>query len=154
MAKYASFLKPWSRTAHIKREWFEKYFVLQLQARMTSNLVLQALKQKYALHRNMKYGIREIHLVLTPLEQKSPFQVRMTWFILRFSSHLVKTALRAEKLDAAYVKYASFQTVQFTAHSGRIQIYIPAGIFAKAQFQILIEIPSPLFLVGVGFSFY
>ena len=32
--------------------------------------------------------------------------------------------------------------------------YIPAGIFAKARFQILIEIPSPLFLVGVGFSFY
>ena len=31
--------------------------------------------------------------------------------------------------------------------------YIP-GIFAKARFQILIEIPPPLFLGGVGFSFY
>ena len=106
MAKYASFLKPWSGTAHIKREWLERYLVLQ--ARMTSNLVPQALKQKYALHRNKKYGIREIQLVLKPLEQNSPFQVRMTWFILRSSRHLVKTALKAEKLDAAYVKYASF----------------------------------------------
>ena len=32
----------------------------------------------------------------------------MTWFILRSSSHLVKTALNAGTLDAAYVKYASF----------------------------------------------
>ena len=32
--------------------------------------------------------------------------------------------------------------------------YIPTGIFAKTPFQILIEIPSPLLLVGVGFSFY
>ena len=32
----------------------------------------------------------------------------MTWFILRSSSHLVKTALNAVTLDAAYVKYASF----------------------------------------------
>ena len=32
--------------------------------------------------------------------------------------------------------------------------YIPNGIFAKAQFQILKEIPSPLLLVGVEFSFY
>ena len=28
------------------------------------------------------------------------------------------------------------------------------GIFAETPFQILIEIPSPLLLVGVGFSFY
>ena len=32
----------------------------------------------------------------------------MTWFILRSSSHLVKTALNAGTLDAAYVKCASF----------------------------------------------
>ena len=32
----------------------------------------------------------------------------MTWFILRSSSHLVKTALNGGTLDAAYVKYASF----------------------------------------------
>ena len=32
--------------------------------------------------------------------------------------------------------------------------YIPNGIFAKARFQILKEIPSPLLLVGVEFSFY
>ena len=32
--------------------------------------------------------------------------------------------------------------------------YIPTGIFALTPFQILIEIPSPLLLVGVGFSFY
>ena len=32
--------------------------------------------------------------------------------------------------------------------------YIPNGIFAKAQFQILKDIPSPLLLVGVEFSFY
>ena len=28
------------------------------------------------------------------------------------------------------------------------------GIFAKARFQVLKEIPSPLLLVGVEFSFY
>ena len=32
--------------------------------------------------------------------------------------------------------------------------YIPTGIFTKAQFQIFIEIPSPLLLVGMGFKFY
>ena len=32
--------------------------------------------------------------------------------------------------------------------------YFPTGIFAKARFQILKEILSPLLLVGVGFSFY
>ena len=43
------------------------------QALVTSNLVLQALKQKYALNRNMKYSIREICLVLKALKQNSPF---------------------------------------------------------------------------------
>ena len=99
-------LKPWSGTAHNKREWLERHHVLQ--ARMTSNPVLQAIKQKYALHRNMKYSIREICLFLKALKQNSQFQGRMTWFILRSSSHLDKTALNAETLDAAYVKYASF----------------------------------------------
>ena len=32
--------------------------------------------------------------------------------------------------------------------------YFPTGIFAKARFQILKEILSPLLLVGVGLSFY
>ena len=99
-------LKPWSGTAHNKREWLERHLVLH--ARMTSNPVLQAIKQKYALHRNMKYSIREICLFLKALKQNSQFQGRMTWFILRSSSHLDKTALNAETLDAAYVKYASF----------------------------------------------
>ena len=106
MAKYASILKPWSGTAHNKREGLERYLVLQ--ARMTSNLVLQAIEQKYALHRNMKSSIREICLFLKALKQNSQFQARMTWFILRSSKHLNKTALTAETLDAAYEKYASF----------------------------------------------
>ena len=106
MAKYASILKPWSGTAHNKREGLEIYLVLQ--ARMTSNLVLQPLKQKYALHRNMKSSIREICLFLKALKQSSQSQARMTWFILRSSKHLNKTALTAETLDAAYEKYASF----------------------------------------------
>ena len=104
MAKYASILKPWSGTAHNKREWLERYLVLQ--ARMTSNLVLQAIEQKYALHRNMKSSIREICLFLKALKQNSQFQARMTWFILRSSNHLDKTALNAETLDAVNVKYA------------------------------------------------
>ena len=76
MAKYASILKPWSGTAHNKREGLERYLVLQ--ARMTSNLVLQAIEQKYALHRNMKSSIREICLFLKALKQNSQFQARMT----------------------------------------------------------------------------
>ena len=106
MAKCASILKPWSGTAHNKREGLERYLVLQ--ARMTSNLVLQAIEQKYALHRNMKSSIREICLFLKALKQNSQFQAWMTWFILRSSKHLNKTALTAETLDAAYEKYASF----------------------------------------------
>ena len=104
MAKYASILKPWSGTVHNKREWLERYLVLQ--ARMTSNLVLQAIEQKYALHRNMKSSIREICLFLKALKQNSQFQERMTWFILRSSNHLDKTALNTETLDAVNVKYA------------------------------------------------
>ena len=47
----------------------------------------------------------------------------MTWFMLCSSSHLVKTALNAETLDAAYVKYASFlkpwsKTTHFRDGSG------------------------------------
>ena len=71
MAKYASFLRPWSGTAHIKHERLERYLVFQ--ARITSNLILQALKQKYALNRNMKYSIRKICLVLKALKQNSLF---------------------------------------------------------------------------------
>ena len=88
------------------KEGLERYLVLQ--ARKTSNLVLQPLKQKYALYRNMKSSIREICLFLKALKQNSQFQARMTWFILRSSKHLNKTALTAETLDAAYEKYASF----------------------------------------------
>ena len=99
------FLKPWNETAH-KRERLERYLVLQ--ARMTSNLVLQAIEQKYALHRSMKSSIREICLFLKALKKNRQFPARMTWFILRSSSHLVKTALNGGTLDAAYVKYASF----------------------------------------------
>ena len=106
MAKYASILKPWSGTAHNKRERLERYLVLR--ARMTSNFVLQPLKQKYALHRNIKSSIREICLFLKALKQSSQFQAGMTWFILCSSKHLNKTALTAETLDAAYEKYASF----------------------------------------------
>ena len=47
-------------------------------------------------------------LILKALKQNSPFQARKTWYILCSSSHLDKTALNAEKLDAPYVKYASF----------------------------------------------
>ena len=104
MAKYASILKPWRGTVHNKREWLERYLVLQAQ--MTSNLVFQAIKQKYALHRNMKSSIREICLFLKALMQNSQFQARMTWFILRSSNHLDKTTLNAETLDAVNVKYA------------------------------------------------
>ena len=55
----------------------------------------------------MKYSIGEICLILKALKQSSPFPARKTWYILRSSSHLDKTALKAEKLDAVYVKYAS-----------------------------------------------
>ena len=88
------------------KEGLERYLVLQ--ARKTSNLVLQPLKQKYALYRNMKSSIREICLFLKALKQNSQFQARMTWFILRSSKHWNKTALTAETLDAAYEIYASF----------------------------------------------
>ena len=68
MAKYASLLKPWSGTAHIKPEGLERYLIFQ--ARITSNLV-QALKEKYALDRNMKYRIRKHASFLNP-EAKQP----------------------------------------------------------------------------------
>ena len=55
----------------------------------------------------MKYSIGEICLILKALKQSSPFPARKTWYILRSSSHLDKTALKAEKLDVVYVKYAS-----------------------------------------------
>ena len=47
-------------------------------------------------------------LILKALKQNSPFQARKTWYILCSSSHLDRTVLNAEKLDAPYVKYASF----------------------------------------------
>ena len=49
-----------------------------------------------------------------------------------------------------YLQVNTLQRGQFTANNGRIQILYPTGIFAKARFQILIEIPSPLLLVGMG----
>ena len=55
----------------------------------------------------MKYSIGEICLILKALKQSSPFPARKTRYILRSSSHLDKTALKAEKLDVVYVKYAS-----------------------------------------------
>ena len=85
-------LKPWSGKNHNKREWLERHLVLH--ARMTSNPVLQAIKQKYALHRNMKYSIREICLFLKALKQNSQFQGRMTWFILRIGKIVVRYALK------------------------------------------------------------
>ena len=47
-------------------------------------------------------------LILKALKQNSPFQARKTWYILCSSSHLDRTVHNAEKLDAPYVKYASF----------------------------------------------
>ena len=67
-----------------------------------------SLKAKYALHRNIMYSIREICLVFKALKQNSPFQARMTWFILRSSPLFRLNGAYAEKLDAAYVKCGSF----------------------------------------------
>ena len=71
----------------------------------------------------MKSSIREICLFLKALKKNRQFPARMTWFILRSSSHLVKTALNAGTLYAGYVKYASFlkpwsKTTHFRDGSG------------------------------------
>ena len=90
MAEYASILKPWSETAHIKRKWPERY--LFFQARMTSNLVLKALKQicfkkKY----NLQYT-GNMPRFQSPVV-KQPFQARMTCFTLRSSPPFRQKAL-------------------------------------------------------------
>ena len=56
----------------VKCIWPERY--LLFQARMTWNLHLQALKPKYALHRNMKHSIREICLVLKAWSKTAHFK--------------------------------------------------------------------------------
>ena len=56
-----------------------------------------SLKAKYPLHRNIIYSIREICLVFKALKQNSPFQARMTWFILRSSPLFRLNGAYAEK---------------------------------------------------------
>ena len=92
------------------------------QARMTwiHTLFFRPFKQNSALRQQMQYAWNMARFLsheakqlisclnLKALKQNSPFQARKTWYILCSSSHLDKTALNAEKLDAPYVKYASF----------------------------------------------
>ena len=83
-------------------------------------LFFRPFKQNSALRQQMQYAWNMARflsheakqliscLILKALKQNSPFQARKTWYILCSSSHLDRTVLNAEKLDAPYVKYASF----------------------------------------------
>ena len=75
-----------------------------------------------------KYEVQYISFLKPWSKTAHPFQARKTWYILRPSSHSDKTALNTEKLDAAYVKYASFiksQSKTTYIKISKIRIQIP-----------------------------
>ena len=133
IAKYASFfLKPWSGTAHTKREWLEKCLVLQ--KRNASNIVFQALKKKNTLNTKIwstVYGIYASFLKSWTIKQpiSSANDLKYASFfkrgILQISFFKPKKnhTLNTEIWNTVYGKYASFwKPWRKTAHKQKYEI--------------------------------